>query len=865
MAGDKGVIVKETHLAAETWSAVVDWSPVTYDALWDVGNQCPRDLWALIYNDPTAGTLMYPPLQLFSVDGDETGLTLMGVGPLHALGSGGIGPTVLDDEYLSGADKLGNPTFALSPNDLYWVVGDSIWVIGNGYATTSSATEVYEDQALICDEKFPAVEGAGYSSTVTIGRIASYSVGRLRLRHVYTGGPFVHADELPAFSTWAASTGTTFGDHDILYDAATDAFVVGPSARRNLLPNPSFEDPGGVGSLNGWTMFAGNWFVGTTGGGFGDAHYAFTNTSAASGFKYLQSNTAFNSILPGEQYSLRMAARPSPSFTNTDGEAYLVAALATGAPPYTFVATDHAVVDGQTTGQSGYRYLVKDFDISAGQISMSVFAVVAGQTLGQWDIDGLELVRKKGNLDFATSPIFAITPGRAYRWTQPVTTDVGVTGGTVSLAMVCFVATRPEVIIQGPSIQVTGGAAQVIEWDFTPPSGMDVCKARIVCQDVVGGAVRFPNAGASIRQADTSTAVLEAIGPLTAPTNVPLTLTSTAPVGAKDVHLELVAEAYGIGWVVSNFNLIRTTASPATGASIVAAILTNPTTGAPLGLTAGTITAPNPIPYDWRVIRTTRRDELDHLCAVVSEPVLEYKVNATNPPTLSVGPASVVFATHPLAEAILPTDREVESLSNPVTDTSDRPTEIVVVGNDRQTVSGRPIPITATAAVPGPVRRDLGNRPVTRTETVVRTTVDHRQYAQALADDLALQAAEPALALSLKLSGTTARADAPPGDTVYAYHPESGLQDTANTVTIAGRTVYPRAVRVLARERSLGPAHRIVMRAADGTTFPLLGVRWSDEDAVALTVGDRLPDWVSDPQGGAEGKQYAQDRAKRPR
>ena len=103
------------------------------------------------------------------------------------------------------------------------------------------------------------------------------------------------------------------------------------------------------------------------------------------------------------------------------------------------------------------------------------------------------------------------------------------------------------------------------------------------------------------------------------------------------------------------------------------------------------------------------------------------------------------------------------------------------------------------------------------------------------------------------------------GDTVYAYEPESGLSDLDNSIIIEGNTVFPRACRVLRDQAVLGPSHRIVMRRPDGTEFPLPGVRWSPEDALVLTIGDRLPQWSADPQGASAGEQYIRDRSSRPR
>ncbi len=852
MAGE--VIVTDTLMAAETWSVDLNPSLVVKDRLYDAATDRPRKLHALLF-DSADDTLAAPPLLLTEVALDEKGFRIGGVGPIWHLGSDGIGPTEVEKEYLSNANKLSNPldpANPLDPPDGHWDTGDSIWVIGAGYATTSSATDNETDQLLVADELFRAVPGAQYHTTATIGRVPGYTLGRLRLRHVYTGGPFAHADQLPPFSTWGASVGTSLGQHDVVY--AAGEFRCGPSAMPNLIPDGEFA----VGPLGPDWGVIGAWGQGTDGGWNGPT-YAFTDNS---GFDLLVSTHPL-SVVQGEQYEMRYVVRVNPGSPATEGDLYMQVAIATaGGPPYTRIDSDHFTGPAPTTDWNIVRTF---FEIPEAHISMTpLFVVNSANPGGRFDIDTATLIRTAGNLDFVTSPIFAITPGRSYRWTQPVITDAGFQSGLVSFAIVCFVATRPEVIIQGPSVRVTGGSAEVIEWEFTPPSGMDVCMARIVCQDVVGGSVHLPEAGASIRQADESTTVYEAIGPLTAPANVPLTLSAPAPAGAKDIHLEVVAEANGIGWVMSGFDLTRV-AVPATGDDILADILTQPETGDPLSVVAGTISCPEPIPHDWQVLNLTRRDELDHYANVVSDPPREWKITATDPPALDVGTAAVVFDEHPRADAFLISDLDVENVARPVVDSANRPTEVKVIGADRATVSGRPYRIEAVAPVPGPVERDYNNRPIVRTKIVSRGTVEHYGYARALAADLAEAEAQPPLAVQVKLSGKDGRAY-PPGDWCHLYHPDANIEDrTLPPVAIAGRTTWPRKVRVLARERSFGPSYYILMREPDGTTWPLPGVLWSDEDAAVLTVGDRRPDWQSDPQGRAEGEQYLNDRKSSPR
>ncbi len=236
----------------------------------------------------------------------------------------------------------------------------------------------------------------------------------------------------------------------------------------------------------------------------------------------------------------------------------------------------------------------------------------------------------------------------------------------------------------------------------------------------------------------------------------------------------------------------------------MAELLVDAETGIPLPLVAGDIDAPAPIPFDWTV-DLTNRAAFEHLCNVVADPPLEFNVLRTIPASLKVSPDP--FEDHsPDSDSpivFLPQDLDVRSLPQVDTDTQARATKIELFGAELQTVSGRPFTITATADVPGP-----GRFGVTRTKKVHIPTVDHVNYAQSRADDLAQQEAAPPLSLTAEINefdeetaemlGVSWRPPFDVGDWVYAYKPEAGLRGGDDTATtIEGETVFPRRMRVL--------------------------------------------------------------------
>src|SRR5688500_16776376 len=126
------VEVQEELMGAGAWSVDLDYRADVRAELVDDENR-PRKVHALVY-DPD-DVLLYPPLLLLSVVGDEYGLRIAGRKLLWWLGVEDEGLIIEDREYVSGFDKLSNGSFDLG--DLYWrrVSEDSRWVFGVGSAS----------------------------------------------------------------------------------------------------------------------------------------------------------------------------------------------------------------------------------------------------------------------------------------------------------------------------------------------------------------------------------------------------------------------------------------------------------------------------------------------------------------------------------------------------------------------------------------------------------------------------------------------------------------------------------------------------------------------------------------------------------
>lgn len=959
--------VHEAIMVAGDVSIEVDFTPETYDALTvetPLGRR-PANLYVLVRN--LAGDLLYPPFVLRRVDGDETGLKIGGPGILWSLGAGGIGPTITFAEYLSGANKLSNPVFALNPPDTLWRTPseDSAWVIVAGEATCAGGRD--GDDIFEPDERWGTRPGLSYVAAAS--GLAYW--GRTRVRTLYEGR-FNPPNLFPPLVTggaWGTQTTnnptaaenafeviadspTAIGRSDLALRAKT------PFPIYQLVQNPVF-DLGGDGENNWFTGGDARWVADGSaapdlptsihyeGSGFITADVVITNTSdvltsatanwtspsavgmlvegpdippftyvlGVSGPGTLQMSAAATADhLAGDQaVAFRPQTVDTTYFTTdatdaggtanqyavTKGETWdlychvMKTDNANGTATISFAKVKTATDDHlagvfweqaesistgggtmvlSTAPEPAVRVITKQTTIEEETTALGVHVQLVRNTDGRWWFSNFLLQRVIGNIDSLLGQTVNVTGERTVRFTLPCKgSTVLVDEATARLIVILTGPGRDDITLRSADQKQTKGEVVNITLDVKAPSGYTTATAHLEIQDVFNDYFYFGEM--DVRDIDTATMVFDsAVGAAT--------VSSTAPAGAESVRVQLVAEE-GATASVHGLSLIRTTASPATGEEIATALLLDPDTGLAMSIGAGTINAPDTIPNDIELVHRTSRDALDHLCNVVYPGGLEYRVTAEVAPLLDVASADTLFVDHApgTAEAVvllggMVKDPDVEGVNPPETDVSDRATEIVVIGAERQLVSGGTLLVTATAQVPGPVEYDLHNRPIVRRRYVNAGTVDHFGYAQALADDLAEREAQPALVVPIVLNeidDTTATAlDVPlrpaygVGDWIYVDKPEAGLRDLDNATMIDGTTYFPRRVRVLERERALLNG-TIEMLRPDGTTFVLAGVTWSEASETRLVVGDRLPEWVADPQGRSEGVQYVEDRRSRPR
>lgn len=843
-----GAVVQEELMALGDIEITVDYDLAFVNEVVDAEGK-PKKVHILVYD--ADGNLICPPYVLLRADVDESGVTIGGRSVLWWLGLDDEGPIIEDREFVSGHNKLSNGDFHL--DEVLWAFGsDTAWTIHSGVAETTGNSTPWD--ILTSQEKFSTEAGQQFALSFTSIR-ANGTVGKIRTRAVLAGH-FKHPDLalLAPHGAWGASV-----RGDIVLEP-DDPLMHTPTFRMQTVQPAMVENGGFEDGLYAWTQVSGAW--GTTAAPDGFA--AYTDGGGPT-FKQLYSDPLaytpaqdYIPVIPGHSYWFEGWVNPTvtPGFTDiADGFGIITCYVARypGDPDAFWMEIGR--VGG---GEDRWTYASREFQIPEGfnVIAPSVQAHL--HTVGRWRFDNIKLFRTRGNHDTVTGPTLTAVSGRTYRWEVPYHADPNISSGTAQMRAVVGSAEREPLTLTGTNFSTTpvaeapGSVKQVASWDITMPPGYDFLALQLSLEDLYNGYVWVGEG--TLVDTDPSTIWAELVSPSGGTVNNSTTF--TVPTGAESVHLEVAAETNGGGWIVDHFDLHRIGTHYYTHAEVVEELLLNPDTGLVLSVHKGTIVGDDIIPYDYRVQNRTVRDALNHFCSTVAIPTWEYRVN----PDRSLDAGADIFTDHSPSSAspviLLPGDIDVAPLPRVEANVEQRPNDIKVIGAARQSATGVESLVTATAEVSGLDERDYNGRDAHRTRLVLDSTVDHLGFATALADELAAQEANPGVSVEATLTGTGQRPDFDVGDHIYAYKPEARLSDPANPVTIEGETVYPKRVRVLSRIRRLGPSFRIDVRRTDGTTFTLGGVRWEPEDTTSLTLGDRLPDFVSDPQGGAVANQF---------
>lgn len=821
------------------------------------------------------------------------------------------GPLIRDRTYLSGLNKLANPSFALEIPDLYWVFGqDSNWAVVAGRADLAAFVLGLDQDVLASQQEVEVEPGQTYTVAAAASR-ELVGMGRLRLRPTLLG-TFV-AQERMVNGDWEDGTtgwGTPFpGAITIVTDAAeartgTKVLRLGPNDRPNLAdltgdtPNPSFET-----APNGANEVADGWY--------NDdvidipANENFTRTAAAArggswglqitppwearyedGTDLLHYNEPI-SITPGEEYSAGVWVRSLPEAF--DGEVFLRGTFnyPSGRPatpavfwhPVSPTEEDDNIRIGGI-GPTGDVWMPCGGTFQAPDGADSILLEVVGRHIDgdNWYIDDLWLFPRNTAWNTVTSDDMAVETGRPYELSMWLRQDADGSGGTIRLYAILSdhdgVVTRPlhlEFIDITDSDDPEEARWFRVNLNFTIPPGYTRCRVGVACRNVDKGSWWVD--GMSLKTTDTATwedISDDLIWSEDAGVVSTLTRALTIPEGAERLRLEWVAEGVGAvadsggggGWRVTSTSIIRTDQAPHNVRDVVRDCLKDPDDFSIQLLDEGAIASAGTVRFDVRVRNQTNRELLRRLAqSGLAGDIYEWRVNPDR--TFDFDLAENLFVDRdpridPATGFVLHGDM-FELIEEPDVerDDSQAVTHVRVIGAELTDRLGQKRVLEAEAAT-GTVGFTLHGDAFRRRLLVQQSELDLPAALAAAAEYHAARQ-HPAEQVTVRLSDWRHLGRFNVGDWIYIYDPQADLEDAANEMTLDdGTKIWPKKLRVLERDWTHGSEGdgRVEILREDGTTLDISEhVLWEAESSATLVLGDRLPDFTSDPEGGPAGLQ----------
>lgn len=560
-------------------------------------------------------------------------------------------------------------------------------------------------------------------------------------------------------------------------------------------------------------------------------------------------------VLAGEIYEFVVTARSGPDFIS-GGLFPRVVLSGTGKPDITVELSPISKTDNRwfTTSKDGIKV---DDGYDTALVTLTA-RDIEGDLIY---VDPADMFRIQGNVDEVTTTAVAVIPKRTYAFVADVEQGAGLSAGELAVVSRFNGVGRSELVVQSTPLKA-GDAGKVLTAEFTPPSGYDSVLVAVRGTDVVGG--RFLVRRPTLLDKDTATYVKEATPIEVAGLTV---LDTTVPEGARQIRLELVAEAGDGGWGVTSMSLRRTGVTPTTVAFAVETLLTDLETGDPL-LLAGQLHGSDVIAFDMRLRNAHNYQALvSVLRGGAATPVREWRVRPDL--TVDIGTSEQIFAVasddtgRPLV--FTKDDIVVRSTPRRTEDIANRVTHIKVIGADRTNAAGETVTIAATAVVPGPVLLDAFGNPARRVRVIEDSTITHPSWAQLRADMEAELAADDAQPSALELASWRTKGEFDVGDWLHIFEPIAGLVDDTNEAEADdGSIVFPTSIRALQRTWKMADGQfDLKVRHANGSVFdvPHSSVRWEAKTTATVQVGKIRPTFSIDPQGGPALKQFVRFRS----
>lgn len=464
---------------------------------------------------------------------------------------------------------------------------------------------------------------------------------------------------------------------------------------------------------------------------------------------------------------------------------------------------------------------------------------------GAFRIQDAELYRTEGLRRTVTQTASVdLIPERSYEFKGLVKPDEGLTRGKAWLRAVLHNDYQDDVIVDGSPLEFRDDAFFTdVTLNVTPPTGYDSGEIVVVGEDIEGG--QFQVDRLSFRDGDKSTSVIElrvtppaaGIGNLASYTKA-----FTVPQGAESAGFQVAVDGPdGTDWVVKTSSL-RRDCVPVAATTVVREAVSG------TGLSEGTYhDAGNiGIDLDWR--NFTRQQRLDEVSrAGIVLPPREWDVASDG--SVSWGLPEELFTDRTnfiLAEgdAVLVDDPDVQRSMELFA------TKVRLLGAERQSIGGAPYTVTAEATNPAGDLVLFDGSAFSREQLIEDGSVDHAEYAAALARDKADELLTERESYVLGLSDYRTLGKFRRGDWIQVWHPTEGVTDPTNPRSVNGRTIYPKRLRVIDVELTAGSGpFKVKLRKLNGEVVDVSSfVDWPTATSAKITVGSLIPEFLSNPQ-----------------
>lgn len=508
-------------------------------------------------------------------------------------------------------------------------------------------------------------------------------------------------------------------------------------------------------------------------------------------------------------------------------------------------------------------YLFVDFTPPEGVTMVDAEIWMEDAKGGSFYIDDAELYQTSGVRRKVAQTGIPLIPERSYPLSLYVKPDSSVTKGKVWPRAILKAADQidfeqgDDVVVDGSPVEVREDADATGLWnriDFTvsPETGYDSCDIHIMCEDVEGGSFWVDDL--DMHDGDKSSLVIEKrIG-----TSGTHTQTFTVPEGAESGGFQLAVDGpVGAGWTVDDA-VFRRNCTPVTAVQVVREAISG------TGLSEGTLYSAGNIGFDLVFRNQTRRQIIDEVSrAGVVQPPREWRANPDG--TFDWGLPEELFTDRNTTNGLV-IFQEGDSwlVEDPDVEHSKEryPTQVRVLGAERRSVNGDPYTVTGNATNPVNGLKKFDGTDFAREHLIEDGGVDHSEYADALARDEADTLAEERESYQIGVADWRTLGDFEVGDWLYLYHPTEGLEDSDNPMSVDGRTIYPKRLRVIERDWTMGSGpFRVVLRRGPGDEIDVSEyVDWPATTTASLTLGNPRPEYLSNPQGGASGQQFLKYR-----